>query len=156
MITENIQIHQSPKDMNFLFGMLKFEAPSVEGFDMHPEELAKALDFWVDEEIAHQVNGSWESDKTQIFFVEERMAELVARASMKVHIHLMDVAEDLPNDEEAKNKAYWGRVFTFPWVEAVELHDGKMTMEQAKEMRESFHVPPRFEFGSWDKELEAN
>ena len=58
MITENIQIHQSPKDMNFLFGMLKFEAPNVEGFDMQPEELAKALDFWVDEEITHQVNGS--------------------------------------------------------------------------------------------------
>ena len=154
-----IQIHQSPHDMHLFFGMLSFEAPNCPGFNIDPEHFTKAISDWVTDAILPQIpNGDYTSNKDQITIVDFVMAEQISKAAIKIHLNLMDVAEDLPEDEMAHKKARWGMQVVLPWVEAVCMANGEMELDEAETMRKQCGLDSRLSENDWDeyKEMEAN
>ena len=154
-----VQIHQSPHDMHLFFGMLSIEGPNCPGFNIDPEQFSDAIFAWVADAILPQVpNGDYASNKDQITVVDFVMAEQISRAAIKIHTHLMDVAEDLPEDDMAQKKAHWGAAVVLPWVEAVCMVGGEMSLEEANAMRKQCKLDPRLSENDWDeyKEMEAN
>jgi len=154
-----VQIHQSPHDMHLFFGMLSIEGPNCPGFNVDPKQFTDAIFDWVVEAILPQIpNEDYTSNKDQITVVDFAMAEQISKAAIKIHTHLMDVAQDIPEDEMAHKKARWGMQVVLPWVEAVCMANGEMELDEAETMRKQCGLDPRLSENDWDeyKEMEAN